>query len=79
MLTDAIGIWEALLMTTCNPRGARRPSPEPHSAVFTVKRKPGQHGGGASRAIVFLCQLFAVVAIGLLLALYMLEGAVLGN
>lgn len=46
---------------------------EPHSALFTVKKKRGHCGGWASEAIVFLCQLVGVVAIGLLLALYMLE------
>jgi len=79
VLADAASMWEVLLMPTCNPSEAQHSSPEPHSALFTVKRKRGQCGGWASEAIVFLCQLFVVVAIGLLLALYMLECAVLGN
>lgn len=72
VLADAATIWEALLMATDFPCETWR-SPEPHSALFTVMRKRGQSGGWASEAIVFLCQLFGFVAIGLRLPLYMLE------
>lgn len=73
MLADPASIWVALLMTTGNHCEAHR-SPLSYILSCLLSRgKKGQCGGWASEAIVFLCQLFVVVAIGLLLALYMLE------
>lgn len=56
-----------LVIITGKPSWALLLSLEPQPAVFTVKReRRAEWRMGSHRAIVFLCQLFCLVAIGLL-------------